>query len=385
MSKTSVYLDHNASAPILPDAAAAVRAALDLCGNASSVHADGRAVRAAIEAARGAVARAAGANRRDVVFTASATEALTQGLVGGARAFGASEIVVGAGEHMAVLRTAEASGLPVRTIGVDSDGVLRLEEIEAALAGLENAGGLGLFAFQMVNNETGVVQPVAQIEKLIGPTRHLLLVDAVQAFGKLELDFAARAADMMAVSAHKIGGPAGAGALMMKPHCDEVRLIPGGGQELGRRGGTESLLAVAGFGAAAQGFKKVYKAAEIKSLGDRIEAEVLKLAPDATIFGRKAGRIGNTVNFAVPGLSAAVAMMALDLDGVAISSGSACSSGKVGKSHVLAAMGVAPELAKGALRVSLGWNSNENDVAAFAAAFARVLTRRRARNKEAAA
>ena len=385
MTKTSVYLDHNASAPLLPEAGAAVRAALEMTGNSSSVHAAGRAVRAAIDNARGAVADAAGANRRDVVFTASATEALTQAILGGVRAFGASEIVVGAGEHAAVLRAAEASGLRLTRIGLDGEGRLALDEVEAALARLDTEGETALFALQYVNNETGVIQKLDAFEKLIGPSRHVLAVDAVQALCKLPLDFAARATDMMAVSAHKIGGPAGAGALLLKPHCDDVRLIPGGGQETGRRGGTEALLPIAGFGAAAKAFGLAYDAGRIAALRDRAEKDIRALAPDAVLFAAGAERMGNVVSFAVPGLKASVAMMALDLDGVAVSSGSACSSGKVGKSHVLAAMGIAPDLAEGALRLSLGWNSTEADIEAFTAAFAKVLKRRQSKNKEAAA
>lgn len=385
MTKTSVYLDHNASAPLLPEAGDAVRVALGMTGNSSSVHASGRAVRAAIDSARGTVAETAGANRRDVVFTASATEALTQAILGGARAFGASEIVVGAGEHAAVLRAAEASGLGLTRIGLDGEGRLVLGEIEAALARLDEEGETALFALQYVNNETGVIQKLDAFEKLIGPSRHVLVVDAVQAFGKLPLDFAARATDMMAVSAHKIGGPAGAGALLLKPHCDGVRLIPGGGQETGRRGGTEALLPIAGFGAAAKAFGTAYDADRIAALRDRAERDIRALAPDAVLFAAGAERMGNVVSFAVPGLKASVAMMALDLDGVAVSSGSACSSGKVGKSHVLAAMGIAPDLAEGALRLSLGWNSTEADIEAFTAAFAKVLKRRQLKNKEAAA
>ncbi len=385
MSKRSTYLDHNASAPMLPEAGDAVRAALGFIGNASSVHAGGRAVRSAIDKARGAVATAAGAERRDVVFTSSATEALTQAIIGGARAFAADEVIVGAGEHLAVLRAAEASGLAPTKIGVDENGVLKLDEITAVLERLEAGQVPALFAFQMVNNETGVVQPIAEIEKLVGPTRHLLIVDAVQAFGKIELGFSARATDMMAVSGHKIGGPAGAAALLVKPHCDDVRLIPGGGQEMGRRGGTESLLSIAGFGAAAERFATAYAAAGVEALSARAEIEIRALAPDAVIFGAGAERVGNCVSFAVPGLTAAVAMMALDLEGIEISSGSACSSGKVGKSHVLAAMGVDEKLMDGALRLSLGWSSTEQDIAAFAAGFAKVLARRRKSNTERAA
>ena len=385
MNRTSVYLDHNASAPLLPEAADAVRAALELTGNPSSVHAAGRQIRAEIDTARGTVAEAAGAARRDVVFTASATEALTQAIVGGARAFGAAEIIVGATEHAAVLRAAETTGLPVTTIGVDEHGRLRHDAIAAELARLADTDAVALFAFQMVNNETGVIQDLAAIEALIGPTRHVLVVDAVQAFGKLDLEFAARATDMMAVSAHKIGGPAGAGALLMKGHCDDVRLIPGGGQETGRRGGTEGLLAIAGFGAASKAFGAAYRAVNLAGLRAHLEEKVRALAPDAVFFGAEAERTDNVASFAVPGLAASVAMMGLDLDGIAVSSGSACSSGKVGKSHVLAAMGVPPDLAQGALRVSLGWNSTEADIEAFAMAFAKVLKRRQTKTKEAAA
>ena len=385
MKKPSVYLDHNASAPLLPEAADAVRMALEMTGNGSSVHAAGRAVRATIDAARTAIAIAAGAERRDVVFTGSATEALTQAIVGGATEFSAGEIVVGAGEHLAVLKAAEATDLPVTTIGLDANGRLKTAEIEDVLARLDEQGSLALFAFQYVNNETGVIQPLAEIERLIGPTRHVLVVDAVQAFGKLPLDFSARATDMMAISGHKIGGPAGVGALLMKPHCDGAKLVPGGGQEVSRRGGTEPLLPIVGFGAAAKAFGAAYDSDRITRLRDQVAAEIVALSPDAVVFGAGVERMGNVVSFAVPGLSAAVAMMALDLDGIAVSSGSACSSGKVGKSHVLGAMGVAPDLIAGALRVSLGWNSTEDDVVAFAAGFARVLNRRPARNKEQAA
>lgn len=385
MQKPLVYLDHNASAPLLPEAAEAVRGAMALSGNASSVHAGGRAVRAAIEAARAAVARAAGAAARDVVFTASATEALTQAIFGGARAFPVDAIVVGAGEHPAVRRAAEATALPLLTIGLDGNGALRLDDVAAVLARLDDQGETGLFALQLVNNETGVVQPFAEIERLIGPTRHLLVADAVQAFGKAPLDFASRPTDMMAVSGHKIGGPAGAGALLMKPHCDGVRLIPGGGQELGRRGGTEALLPVVGFGAASTGFPDAYGPERMQGLLARLEDGLLRLAPEATIFGRNVERIGNVCCFAVPGLGASVALMALDLAGIAVSTGSACSSGKVGKSHVLSAMGVDAQMMTSALRVSLGWSSSEGDIDAFLSAFAGVLAKRRTVSKGEAA
>jgi cysteine desulfurase len=384
MTRQAVYLDHNASAPLLPEAREAMLAALELTGNPSSVHADGRALRNLIETARDQVAALTGAQRTQVVFTGSATEAITQAVVGGAKALKFAGIVVSAGEHAAVLKATEATGLPVTTVGLDGDGVIRVDEIAARLAMAEAGGETLLVAVHAVNNETGVVQPIGRIEALVGPSRHYLFVDAVQACGKRPLEFASRATDMMAVSAHKIGGPAGVGALLMKSHCDEVRLIPGGGQETGRRGGTESAPLIAGFGAAAAAFAGRYGTVTTEGLVAKLDAGIRAIAPDAVVFGEAVERTGNVVDFAVPGLKASVAMMGLDLMGISVSSGSACSSGKVGPSHVLAAMGIEPALAEGALRVSLGWNSTKEDVAAFLNGFELVLSRHAGRQGRAA-
>ncbi|HVX72844.1 MAG TPA: aminotransferase class V-fold PLP-dependent enzyme [Devosia sp.] len=378
------YLDHNASAPLLPEARDAIVAALALSGNPSSVHTHGRALRGLIDDARARVATLAGATREQVVFTGSATEAITQAIVGGARALGVGGIVVSAGEHAAVLKAAEATGLPVTTVGLDAEGRIRVEEIAAAMARADTFGARLLVAVHLVNNETGVVQPVDRIEVLVGASPHYLFVDAVQAFGKMGLEFAARAPDMMAVSAHKIGGPAGVGALLMKGHADQVRLIPGGGQESGRRGGTESAALIAGFGAAATAFADRYYAAGTAALIEEAEVGLRALAPDVTIFGDGVERIGNTSNFAVPGLKNAVAMMGLDLMGISVSSGSACSSGKVGPSHVLKAMGVPAELGECAMRLSVGWDSTAADIEAFLEGFNTVLGRHRQRRGKAA-
>ncbi len=379
MTRPAIYLDHNAASPLLPVARAAVVEALELVGNPSSVHGHGRALRGLIDTARGQVAQLAGAERGQVVFTGSATEALTQAIVGGTKAFNCAGVLMTAGEHAAVLSAASATGLPVTTVGLDSDGRIDLAQLRAAFAAAE--GNL-LVAVHWVNNETGVVQPMAEINALVGPTPHTLVVDAVQAFGRVPLDFAASAPDMMAVSAHKIGGPAGVGALLVKSHADTVRLIPGGGQELGRRGGTESAALIAGFGAAAAA--KSCNAEAMRALVERTEAGLRRMAPEVVIFGAAVERVGNVVGFAVPGVSSATAMMALDLAGISVSSGSACSSGKVGPSHVLAAMGVAPELAACALRVSFGWNSAAEEADAFLAAYETILLRQRARRGEAA-
>jgi cysteine desulfurase len=380
MTRPAIYLDHNAASPLLPAARAAMLEVLELVGNPSSVHGHGRALRGVIDRARGDVARLAGAERGQVVFTGSATEALTQAIIGGAKTFKSDGLLLTAGEHAAVLSAASATGLPVSTVGLDRSGRIDLHQLRAALAVAE--GNL-LVAVHWVNNETGVVQPIAEINALVGPTPHTLVVDAVQAFGRLPLDFAFSAPDMMAVSAHKIGGPAGVGALLVKSHADTVRLIPGGGQELGRRGGTESAPLIAGFGAAAA--QNAYDVERMRALVERTEAGLRNMAPDVVIFGADAVRAGNVVNFAVPGVASATAMMALDLAGISVSSGSACSSGKVGPSHVLAAMGVPPELAACALRVSFGWNSTAEEADAFLASYETILQRQRARRGEAAA
>jgi cysteine desulfurase len=384
MTRQAIYLDHNASAPLLPEARAAVIDALALTGNPSSVHAHGRALRNLIDSARARVAELAGAERSQVVFTGSATEAITQAIVGGAKALKADAIVVSAGEHTAVLQAATATGLPVTQVGLDADGRIRPDEVAQAVARADRSGVTLLVAVHLVNNETGIIQPVDQVEVIVGPSPHYLFVDAVQAFGKLALEFAARAPDMMAVSAHKIGGPPGVGALLMKGHADGVRLIPGGGQEMGRRGGTESAAAIAGFGAAAKAFPRAYHDAGVVDLTRQAEEGMRVVAPELVVFGEKGERIGNVSNFAVPGLKNSVSTMGLDLMGLSVSSGSACSSGKVGPSHVLNAMGVPAELAGCALRLSLGWSSTKDDIGTYLKGFGEVVSRHFSRRGRAA-
>ena len=384
MTRAAIYLDHNASAPLLPEAREALLAALDLTGNPSSVHGHGRALRATVDAARGKVAKLAGAERDQVVFTSSATEAITQAIVGGAKTFGVDAIITSAGEHAAVSKAAEATGLPVKQVGLDADGLIKVDEIAAALKAADSVGMKLLVAVHLVNNETGVIQPVDRLEVLVGPTPHVLFVDAVQAFGKIGLEFSSRAPDMVAVSGHKIGAPAGIGALLMKGHADQVRLIPGGGQETGRRGGTEAAALIAAFGAAAEVFPTRFYGANVSELVRIAEDGMRLIAPDLVVFGERADRIGNVTNFAVPGLKNSVAMMGLDLAGLSVSSGSACSSGKVGPSHVLAAMGVSPQLSECAMRVSFGWSSTVDDVEAYLKGFGEVVGRHRARHGVAA-
>jgi cysteine desulfurase len=384
MGRAAIYLDHNASAPLLPEAREGMLAALELTGNPSSVHTHGRALRNIIDAARSQVAALAGAERSQVAFAGSATEAVTQAIVGGARVLGVHAILTSAGEHQAVLKAAETTGLPQIKVGLDAQGRIDVDAVADAVRKVDESGLKLLVAVHLVNNETGVVQPVDRIEAIVGPSPHYLFVDAVQGFGKLALAFASRAPDMVAVSAHKIGGPAGVGALLMKGHADEVRLIPGGGQESGRRGGTESAALIAGFGAAAESFPQRYREAGVEMLVAAAEDGMRRVAPGLVIFGAEADRVGNASNFAVPGLQNSVAMMGMDLLGLSVSSGSACSSGKVGPSHVLEAMGVSAELAGCAMRLSLGWSSTRQDVEAYLNGFGEVVGRHANRHGRAA-
>lgn len=374
---TRFYLDHNATSPLRGPARAKMLDALRSSGNPSSVHAEGRAARALIEAAREKVAALVGGRARNVIFTSGATEALNLALSPQWRGpQGApTKLLVSATEHVAALE-GHGFGGGVEILPVDASGVLDLPALDAALA---SADGPVALCLQAANNETGVLQPVAAAAERVHAAGGLLICDAVQAAGRIPCTFETTGADMLVVSSHKTGGPMGAGALVLRDpslHCDRP-LIRGGGQERGFRAGTENVAAIAGFGAAAEDALSHLdeEAARVAALRDRLEAELLRLAPAATIFGAVAQRLPNTSAFSIPGLSAETALMAFDLAGLALSSGSACSSGKVKRSHVLAAMGVSPEAAGGALRVSLGWTSTGEDVAAFAVALGDILAR----------
>ncbi len=380
MTNHEVYLDHNASAPLLPEAQDAMISAMALCGNPSSVHAHGRALRQLIEEARKQVASLSGAERDQVVFTGSASEAITQAIIGGTRHFSVDLILVGAGEHVAALEAAKMSGVKTQLIAMSEDGVIDLVALKSLIKAADAANETVLVAVHMVNGETGIIQPLDEIEAMVGPSRHLLFVDAVQALGKLKFDFAASACDMMALSAHKIGGPAGVGALLVKPHCDPVRLIPGGGQEGGRRGGTQAAMVIAGFGAAANGFATRFDGERIKLLRDGFERQLAQFFPEIVIFGQNGDRVGSVSYFALPGIENSLLLMALDLENISISTGSACSSGKVASSHVLGAMGVDAKIAGSALRVSLGWNTTQDDLNRALQAIRQVCQRRKKSN-----
>jgi cysteine desulfurase len=385
--KTRTYLDYNATAPLRPEARDAALAAMETLGNPSSVHAEGRAARRIVEDARAAVARLAGAPPRGVVFVSSATEAANYALNPlfglGAKGAPIQRLIVGAGEHLCVLAGHRFSAAATEIAPLCGDGRIDLDWLEAA----SRRPGRPLLALQAANNETGVLQPVAEAATLIHAAGGFVFCDAVQLAGRIGCGVAGLGADVLSLSSHKMGGPKGAGALAAA-HADfslGEPLIRGGGQERGARAGTENVAAIAGFAAAAG-----LCLAELEQEADRLIAlrehftgVVRAAAPDAVIFGEAAPRLPNTLCFTVPGVEAATLMIALDLAGVAVSSGSACTSGKVTPSHVLAAMGVAAKLARGAIRISLGWASVRTDVERFAEALGGALERMRAGRLEA--
>jgi cysteine desulfurase len=312
-----------------------------------------------------------------VVFTSGGTEASATVLSPALRRPGGANarlLLVGAAEHPCVLDGHRFPADAIERIPVDANGIVDLVWLEARLG---RAEGPVLVSIQAANNETGVLQPVAEAARVVRAAGGLLYSDAVQAAGKVPVNIAALGADVLTLSAHKLGGPKGVGAIVLASEGVEIadRLLRGGGQERGARAGTENVAAIAGFGAAAEAAREAMTedAARIRGLRDELEAVLGRIAPDAVIFGAGVERLPNTVAFAVPGLRAETALIAFDLAGVAVSSGSACSSGKVKRSHVLQAMGVEPALAEGAIRVSLGWNSTKEDVFRFAKACESVL------------
>jgi cysteine desulfurase len=362
-----VYFDWNATAPLRAEAREAVLRALELTGNASSVHAEGRAARRVIEDARAQVAALVGGGANNVTITGGATEAnmlaLTPALATASEKRPRDRLFVSAIEHPSVLCGARFAVDKVEQLAVTRDGVIDLNALRSAIARAERP----LISVMLANNETGVIQPIAEIAAIVHAANGLLHVDAVQAPGRIACDFAALGADLLTISSHKIGGPQGAGALIRRGDIHiAAPLIRGGGQERGLRAGTENVAAVAGFGAAAAAAVARHADAQhIAALRDALEAGLKASTPQAVIFGEGAQRLPNTTLFAVRGVKAETAIIAFDLNGIAVSSGSACSSGKVQASHVLAAMGVAPDLARGAVRVSVGCSTTAADVDRF--------------------
>ncbi|NGO50978.1 cysteine desulfurase family protein [Allomesorhizobium camelthorni] len=387
MAALRAYLDYNASAPLLPEARAAMLAALDVTANPSSVHSEGRAARRIVEEARRDVATLVNAKAEHVVFTSGATEAaatlLSPDWRMGRGSIRMSRLYVCEADHPCLLAGGSFAPDRVTRIGVDAQGVMDLAALKAALDEHDKSEGLPLVAVHAANNETGVVQPFGRIAALVKAAGGVLALDAVQAAGRIPLDITAGCADFLILSSHKIGGPKGVGAIvgasdlmMPKP------LIAGGGQEKGHRAGTENLPGIAGFGAAARhAVENLGRIGAVRAMRDGIEDLVLAAAPDARIFGRTTERLANTVFFAIPGIKAETAQIAFDLAGVALSAGSACSSGRVGPSHVLKAMGYADT--EGALRVSIGQATTDAEIVQFAAALRDLLARRAGRTKAA--
>ncbi len=382
MAATRLYLDWNATAPLHPAARDAMLRAMDIQGNPNSVHGEGRAARAAVEAARRQVASLTGAEPAHVIFTSGATEAanmvLTPEFRMGRTPLTVNHLYVSAVEHPAVREGGRFAGDDVTEIPVTRDGTVDLAVLEGLLVSHDKASGLPMVAIMLANNETGILQPVAEAAKLVQAAGGLFVVDAVQAAGRVPLDINAIGADFLIVSSHKIGGPKGAGALVTRGEVLMPKpLIHGGGQEKGHRSGTENTIAIIGFGAAAGAALEEFEARNvaITRLRDRLEDGMRQVAPDVIIHGEKTGRVPNTCFFTLPGLKSETGQIAFDLEGVAISAGSACSSGKVGESHVLAAMGCDPKL--GALRISLGPATTEADIDRAIAVLARIAGRRK--------
>lgn len=351
MAVQPVYLDYNATAPLKPQALEAMQCVLSQPGNASSVHRWGREARRQLEAARKTIADAVSAWPQEVLFTASGTEANATAL----RGIEGRRLLVAASEHSSVLKAAPSEALPV-----DEHGILNLAALDKKLAG----GAAALVSVMLANNETGVIQPIADIAAVCRAHGALLHCDAVQALGKLPVDFGALGVDMLTLSAHKCGGPLGAAALVVRRDLPLKALLAGGGQEMGRRAGTENIAAIAGFAAAIEAVD-LPRMQQLRHWLDDMEHDMIQAG--GIVFGKDAPRLPNTTCVAMPGVGNEVQLMDMDLSGFAISAGSACSSGRIEPSHVLLAMGQPRSLAGSAIRVSGGWATTEAEIVAFAA------------------
>ncbi|MDF2367467.1 cysteine desulfurase family protein [Sneathiella sp.] len=361
-----VYLDFNATAPIRPEVVTAMVAMMEQGGNPSSVHQAGRTARNRVEEARSLLAHLLGCKAPEIVFTSGGTEANNFAL----SAFPDRPLFISAGEHDSVL----AAAGPAIRLPLKSDGLLDLAALETQLS---EAGQGALVSIMLANNETGVIQPIAEIAALVQGKGGIFHCDAIQAVGKIPLDFAALGVDMMSVSAHKFGGPQGIGALVIRDGLAVPPLLKGGGQELGRRAGTENVAGIVGMGTAARSAMEGLEGyTAIANLRDSMEARLLEISPESHIYGRNAPRLPNTTTISMPGVASELQVMSLDLDGIAVSAGSACSSGKVKASHVLTAMGASAEEAGAAIRISLGWSTTPDDIDRLVESWARLYRRK---------
>lgn len=380
MTARRIYLDYNAGAPLRPEARAAMVAALGSVGNASSVHAEGRRARQQIEASRAEVAALVGADPRRVTFTSGGTEANAtvlgpEILIGGRRET-VHRLLFSATEHPSVTAGGQFPADRIEAIPVDANGLVDLSALAERHAALAAAGERALVSVMLANNETGAIQPVAEIARIAHEHGALVHTDAIQAAGRVPIAIGELGVDFLTLSAHKIGGPQGAGAVVARSqNVDHLPLQRGGGQESGHRAGTENVAAIAGFGAAAKAaLLDLSHTGRWREWRDRLIAAARQIGP-IVVFAEPVDRLPQTVCFGVAGASAETAVIGLDLEGVAVSSGAACSSGKVGPSHVLAAMGVPPELARSAIRVSFGWETGENELDMFQTAWQHVVGR----------
>jgi cysteine desulfurase len=357
-----IYLDWNATTPLRPEALTVMTAAMDVVGNPSSVHTEGRQARRLMEDAREAVARAVGAVPRNVVFTSGGTEANALALNPGLRvpAGRVARLLLSAIEHPSVLSGGQFPQDALQTVPVTASGVVDVEQLRRMLAD----GPPALVSVMAANNETGALQPICEVADIVRSAGCLLHVDAIQALGKIPFSIKEIGADLASVSAHKIGGPKGIGALILGTGAEGLApLLRGGGQERGRRAGTENVMGIIGFGAAVTAAMAALETdrSRLEGLRDRLE-QGLRAGGGAQIFSADVLRLPNTTLFTAPGLKAETAVIGFDLEGIAVSSGSACSSGKVQASHVLQAMGVGSGVAQAAVRLSLGWSTQEADI-----------------------
>ena len=388
MNNDRTYLDYNAGAPLLAGARRAMQDALAASGNASSVHREGRNARKLVENARDVLAATIGAKPGQIIFTSGASEAANQALSPIVRASGreisVSRLYVSASEHPCVLSGGRFSKDQIEIVPIHESGLLDLVALEAKLAAHDVSTGAAMVAVMLANNETGVIQPINEISRIVADHDAFLMVDAVQVLGKIPFDIRQLGAHFIILSSHKIGGPQGAGALVLgNAAISPLSLIVGGGQENFHRGGTENVAAIAGFGAAiVEMTDKIRQSDKIAAMRDLIEHGISTICIDAgnkagepVYFGLDAPRLDNTSCFAIPGIKAETALISMDLAGIAISSGSACSSGKVKKSHVLAAMGVSDDLADCALRISAGCDTNKKDADKFLGELKNIVNR----------
>lgn len=371
--KQPIYLDYNATAPIRPSVIEAMTTAMQQVGNPSSVHAAGRQARKLVEEARSKVAALVGVRARDVTFCSGGTEANNAVI----RGCGAASVIVSAIEHDCSLAASKLAGVPAFILPVTTDGIVDLAALETLLA---EASKPALVSVMLANNETGVIQPVKDIAAIASAAGARVHTDAVQAAGKIDIDFTDLGVDYLTLSSHKVGGPQGVGAIVTAPTAPLAPLVAGGGQELGRRSGTENVAGIAGFGEAVlEAMSELGMAKDLAVKRDRFEKAVSEISNEAILVGAGAARTSNTSCVAMPGVKGETQVMHFDLNGICVSSGSACSSGKVKVSHVLSAMGYRDDVAEASIRVSLGRLTTDNDIDALIGAWKKLYERAAAR------